>query len=64
MSGRHDRAERRVMSWFVRHRPEGDTSAEAVAVAVEVNAPTPADAVDEVRATLPKDRIVTSVASY
>jgi hypothetical protein len=50
------------MSWFVRHRPKGDTS--AVAVAVEVNAPTPADAIDQVRATLPEDRIVTSVAPY
>jgi hypothetical protein len=52
------------MSWFVRHRPKGDTSAEAVAVAVEVNAPTPADAIDQVRATLPEDRIVASVAPY
>ncbi|MBD8729031.1 hypothetical protein [Frigoribacterium sp. CFBP 13707] len=50
------------MSWFVRHRPKGDTSTEAVAV--EVNGPTPADAIDQVRATLPEDRIVTSVASY
>lgn len=50
------------MSWFVRHRPRGDTSAEAVAV--EVKAPTPADAIDQVRATLPEDRIVTSVAPY
>jgi len=50
------------MSWFVRHRPKGDTSAEAVAV--QVNAPTPADVIDEVRATLPEDRIVTSVAPY
>jgi hypothetical protein len=54
------------MSWFDRHRPKGDTSAEAVAVAVavEVNTPTPADAIDQVRATLPEDRIVTSVAPY
>lgn len=50
------------MSWFVRHRPKGDTSAEAVAV--EVNSPTPDDAIDNVRATLPEDRIVTSVAPY
>jgi hypothetical protein len=50
------------MSWFVRHRPKGDTSAEAVAV--EVNASTPADAIDQVRATLPEDRTVTSVAPY
>ena len=50
------------MSWFVRHRPQGDTSAEAVAV--EVKAPTPADAIDQVRATLPEDRIVTTVAPY
>jgi hypothetical protein len=50
------------MSCFVKHRPKGDTSAEAVAV--EVNAPTPADAIDQVRATLPQDRIVTSVAPY
>lgn len=50
------------MSWFVRHRPKGDTSAEAVAV--EVNAPASADAIDQVRATLPEDRIVTSVAPY
>jgi len=33
-------------------------------MAVEVNAPTPADAIDQVRATLPEDRIVTSVALY
>jgi len=46
------------MSWFVRHRPKGDTSAEAV----EVTAPTPAKAIDQMRATLPKDRIVSSVA--
>jgi hypothetical protein len=50
------------MNWFDRHRPKGDTSAEAVPV--EVNAPTPADAIDQVRATLPEDRIVTSVAPY
>jgi hypothetical protein len=50
------------MSWFDRHRPKGDTSAEAVAV--EVNAATPVDAIDQVRATLPGDRIVTSVAPY
>jgi hypothetical protein len=50
------------MSWFVRHRPKGDTS--AVAVAVETGASTPADAIDQVRATLPEDRIVTSVAPY
>jgi len=50
------------MSWFVRRRPKGDTSAEALAV--EVNVPTPADAIDQVRATLPEDRIVTSVALY
>ena len=50
------------MSWFVRHRPKGDTSAEAVAV--EVNAPTSADTIDQVRATLSEDRIVTSVAPY
>jgi len=50
------------MSWFVRHRPKGDTSAETVVV--EVNAPTPANAIDRVRATLPADRIVTSVAPY
>jgi hypothetical protein len=50
------------MSWFVRHRPKGDTSAEAVAV--EANARTPADAIDQVRATLPRDRIVTSAAPY
>ncbi|WP_423924023.1 hypothetical protein ACPEEZ_06920 [Frigoribacterium sp. 2-23] len=50
------------MSWFGRHRPKGDTSAEAVAV--ELNAPTPADAIDQVRARLPEDRIVTSVAPY
>jgi hypothetical protein len=50
------------MSWFVRNRHKGDTSADAVAV--EVNAPTPADAIDQVRATLPEDRIVTSVAPY
>jgi len=50
------------MSWFVRHGPKGDTSAEAEAV--EVNAPTPADAIDQVRATLPEDRMVTSVAPY
>jgi hypothetical protein len=48
------------MSWFVRHRPRGDASVEAGAV--EVNSPTPADAIDQVRATLPEDRIVTSVA--
>jgi hypothetical protein len=48
------------MSWFVRHRPKGDTSAEAVAV--EVNAPAPADAIDQVPATLPEHCIVTSVA--
>jgi len=52
------------MSWFLRHRPKGDTSAEGVAVAVEVNAPPPADAIDQVRATLPEDRIVTSFAPY
>ncbi|WAC51584.1 MULTISPECIES: hypothetical protein [unclassified Frigoribacterium] len=50
------------MSWFVRHRPKADTIAEAMAV--EVNAPTPAAAIDQVRATLPEDRIVTSVAPY
>ena len=50
------------MSWFVRHRPKGDTNAEAVAV--EVDAPTPADAIDQVRATLPEDRILTSVTPY
>ena len=50
------------MSWFVRHRPEGYTSTEAVAV--EVNAPTPAEAIDQVRATLPEGHIVTSVAPY
>ena len=50
------------MSWFVSHHPKGDTSAEAMAV--EVNTPTPADAIDQVRARLPEDRIVTSVAPY
>ena len=50
------------MNWFVRHRPNGDTSAEAVAV--EVTAPTPTDAIDHVRATLPEGHIVTSVAPY
>jgi len=48
------------MSWFVRHRPKGDTSAETVAV--EVNASTPADAIDYERATLAEDRVVTLVA--
>jgi hypothetical protein len=33
-------------------------------VAVKVNAPTPSDAIDEVRATLSRDRLVTSVAPY
>ena len=47
------------MSWF-RHRPKGDASADTVAV--ETGAPTPADAIDQVRATLPEDRIVTWVA--
>ena len=50
------------MSWFVRHRPNGDTSAPAVAV--EVTAATPAEAIDQVRATLPEGRIITSVATY
>ena len=50
------------MSWFVRHRPKGDMSAEDVTV--ETGAPTPDDAIDQVRATLPEDRIVTSVAPY
>jgi hypothetical protein len=48
------------MNWFVRQRPKGDTSAEAV----EVKASTPADAIDQVHATLPEDRIVTWVAPY
>ena len=34
----------------------------AVAVPEEVNAPTSADAIDRMRAMLPEDRIVTSVA--
>jgi hypothetical protein len=50
------------MSWFVRHRPKGDTS--AAAEAVEVGVPTPANAIDQVGTTLPEDRIVTSVAPY
>jgi hypothetical protein len=50
------------MSWFVRHRSRGDTS--ATAEAVEVDVPTPAGAIDQVRTTLPEDRIVTSVAPY
>jgi hypothetical protein len=35
-----------------------------VAVAVEVKASTPADAIGQVRATLPEDRIMTWVAPY
>jgi hypothetical protein len=50
------------MSWFVRHRPTGDTSAPAVAV--EVTAATRAEAIDQVRATLPEGQIITPVAPY
>ena len=50
------------MSWVVRRRTNSDTSAKALAV--ETGAPALADAIDQVRATLPEDRIVTSVAPY
>ncbi|NQW87521.1 MULTISPECIES: hypothetical protein [unclassified Frigoribacterium] len=46
----------------LRHRPKGEAS--VYAVAFEVNAQTPANAIDQVRATLPGDRVVTSVAPY
>ena len=52
------------MSWFLRHRPKGDRSAVAVAVADQGNAQTATDANDQVRATRPEDRIVTSVVSH
>ena len=50
------------MIWFVSQRPKGDTSAKAVAV--EIGPPTLADAIDQVRATRPEDRIVTSAVPY
>jgi hypothetical protein len=50
------------MTWFARHRPKDDTTADAVAV--EVDTATPAEAVERVRATLPEGHVVTSVAPY
>jgi hypothetical protein len=50
------------MTWFVRHRPQGDTAAEATVV--EVDTATSAEAIATVRATLPQDRVITSVAPY
>jgi len=50
------------MTWFVRHRPKNDTSAEATVV--EVNTPSSADAIATVRAELPEGHVITSVRPY
>ncbi|WP_157510196.1 hypothetical protein [Frondihabitans sp. Leaf304] len=50
------------MTWFVRHRPKGDTT--AAAAVIEVQAATPADAIAQARATLPEGHVMTSVAPY
>jgi hypothetical protein len=50
------------MTWFVHHRPKGDSA--AVGVVVTVDAPTPAAAIATVRAALPEGHVVTSVAPY
>jgi hypothetical protein len=49
------------MTWFDRHRRKGDSAAEAVAVTVDTA--TSAEAIATVRATLPEDHVITSVAS-
>lgn len=51
-----------VVTWFVRHRPKGDTTAEAAVI--EVQAVTPADAIAQARAMLPEGHVLTSVAPY
>ncbi|KQQ25452.1 hypothetical protein ASF54_13560 [Frondihabitans sp. Leaf304] len=51
-----------VVTWFVRHRPKGDTT--AAAAVIEVQAATPADAIAQARATLPEGHVMTSVAPY
>ena len=50
------------MTWFVRHRPKNDTSAEATVVGLDTR--TPADAIAAVRAELPEGHVITSVAPY
>lgn len=51
-----------VVTWFVRHRPKGDTTAEAAVI--EVQAVTLAAAIEKVRPTLPEGHVVTSVGPY
>lgn len=50
------------MTWFVRHRPKNDTSAEATVI--ELDTATSADAIAAARADLPEGHVITSVAPY
>jgi len=50
------------MSWYIRHRPKGDSRAEPSVIPMD--APTPAQAVDRVRPPVPKGNVITSVAAY
>jgi hypothetical protein len=50
------------MTWFVRHRPKNDTSAEATVV--ELDTSTPAEAIAAARVRLPEGHVITSVAPY
>ena len=50
-----------VVHLTIRHRPKGETSVPAVAVDVE--AATPGDAIDMVRAALPEGQVMTSIVA-
>lgn len=51
-----------VVTWFMRHRAKGDST--AAAAVIEVQAATPGDAIAQARAKLPEGHILTSVAPY
>ncbi|MGA1813723.1 hypothetical protein VH571_15180 [Frondihabitans sp. 4ASC-45] len=51
-----------LVTWFVRHRPKGDATADAAVM--EIQAATPVDAIAQARATLPEGHVLTSIAPY
>ena len=51
-----------VVTWFMRHRAKGDSTAAAAVIVVP--AVTPGDAIAQARATIPEGHVMTSIAPY
>jgi hypothetical protein len=51
-----------AITWYVQHRPRGDTLAEASVLTVD--ALTPGEAIDRARASLRTGHVLTPVARY